>query len=201
MRGSVRARCVCQPARECVCTRVRSLRVPGRAPAGESRPLPSLRPPLPAPRRPRWLPPSFHLAHPLLPALSPALPPARLRLPDSALFSPAALGIAGRHRPARTRWPPQCLGTCWRRTDRCWGLGCRGREGEGERVCVSLCVPPGGVRLSGGCNSWLRWRSDLRRKHLRWGSPPWASGDGGPASRQTLRLNEGTVGSENLRGG
>ena len=68
-------------------------------------------------------------------------------------------------------------------------------------MCVSLCVPPGGVRLSGGCNSWLRWRSDLRRKHLRWGSPPWVAEGGGPASRQTLRLNEGTVGSENLRGG
>ena len=144
MRGSVRARCVCQPARECVCTRVRSLRVPGRAPAGESRPLPSLRPPLPAPRRPRWLPPSFHLAHPLLPALSPALPPARLRLPDSALFSPAALGIAGRHRPARTRWPPSAWAPVGGVQIGAGGWAA-GDERVRVRVCVSACVCLRGV--------------------------------------------------------
>ncbi|KAK2502821.1 hypothetical protein MC885_009126 [Smutsia gigantea] len=130
---------------DCVCASGAPLSVPGCA-AGESRPSPApgrLSPPPPPARAASSPPPRS----PPPPALSPVLPPYQLTQPDSELFSPAALGITGRHRPA-----------CTRRTPSAWApvggtdTGCcmRGRRGDRmtiniqEHMAINVC--PGPIR-------------------------------------------------------
>uniref|UniRef100_A0A452SG30 Double C2 domain alpha n=1 Tax=Ursus americanus TaxID=9643 RepID=A0A452SG30_URSAM len=121
----------------CVCVHSRASRT---VPRGRGRESPA---PSPASGRPSPPPAACagcFLASTSLTPSSPhflllSLPPSRLSAPDSALFSLAAAGVAGRHRPACTCRPPQCLGTCWRHRH---SQGCHMRGRRGDRMTINI---------------------------------------------------------------
>ena len=127
--------CVCV----CVCVCVHS-RAPLSVPGGRRRESPA---PSPASGRPSPPPAAcagcFLASTSLTPSSSHflllSLPPSRLSPPDSALFSLAAPGIAGCHRPACTRHPPSAWAPVGGRDTGAEGWAAGGREGDSERVC------------------------------------------------------------------